>query len=436
MPRKKRKANLPLIEVIIVSLVLHVLALLVLGGINIWTAMKPEEPELEAPPVVEAPVEQQEQKVRLKKSLQNSSRPKSRIVINNPTQMNLPELNVDIPTIDSKVAVGTGTGTGTGLGRGFGSGGIDFSKSAVDFFGIKSEGERVTFIIDASRYMLEDKKGGIPAYTIIKQEITRMVNGLKPGTLFNIMFVDGKKVYTFSERMLPATNGNKAKVSGWIDPVNAKGGRTGISGNVAVRNTDRLPMKADVAHWARGIQVAMEQNSDAIFMIVPSWQWHGIKFESPQAKLDWQKAQGWGPEQENAWKNATKKAQNWLKEENKRRSSKGQPPKVVVNDQSLITDLMKLGVIKKGLKYPPGNSYSREDVIKHVVDTGRDLYKERNAKTPEVNVVLFLGADEDGKNHKDVDSFKTVARKNRGGKLRVLEGEGDLMKQVNRANQG
>ncbi|MEO0794170.1 MAG: hypothetical protein AAFX93_03355 [Verrucomicrobiota bacterium] len=429
MPRKKRKANLPLIEVTIVSLVVHVVALLVLGGINIWTAMKPQEPEMEAPPVVEAPIEQQEQKVRLKKSLQNSSRPKSRIVINNPTQMNLPELNVDIPTIDSKVAVGTGTGTGTGLGRGFGSGGIDFSKSAVDFFGIKSEGERVTFIIDASKYMLEDKKGGIPAYKIIKGEITRMVNGLKPGTLFNIQFVEHRKVYSFSDRMLPATNGNKAKAADWIQPVNSSN-RLGINGNVTIRNTDLKPLTDDVAHWARGIQIAMEQNSDAIFVMVPSWQWHNVVFENDAEKDQWYLDQGWGPEQESTWQANVRKARSWMTQENKRRASAGQPPKVVHSDHALISDLQKAGIMGKNIRYKPSLAYSKEDVTTHVVDAGRKLYKERNTKTPEVNVVLFLGSDEDKKNHKDVEPFKTLARKNRGGKMRVLEGEGDLMKQV------
>ena len=46
------------------------------------------------------------------------------------------------------------------------------------FFGIKASGNRVIFIIDASRFMLTDEKGGIPAYNKVKDEIAQMMAGL------------------------------------------------------------------------------------------------------------------------------------------------------------------------------------------------------------------------------------------------------------------
>ncbi|WP_189514902.1 hypothetical protein [Cerasicoccus arenae] len=48
MPRK-RKVNLPLIEVVAVSLIVHVAGLALLGGFTIWSTMRPEKPEMEAP---------------------------------------------------------------------------------------------------------------------------------------------------------------------------------------------------------------------------------------------------------------------------------------------------------------------------------------------------------------------------------------------------
>lgn len=45
----------------------------------------------------------------------------------------------------------------------------------VNFFGIKSKGRRIAFLIEAERYMLTDPKGGIPAYEIVKDEIANMI---------------------------------------------------------------------------------------------------------------------------------------------------------------------------------------------------------------------------------------------------------------------
>ncbi len=46
------------------------------------------------------------------------------------------------------------------LGSGTGSGGLGLGTSTVSFFGIQAAGERIAFIIDLSRSMVEDDKGG------------------------------------------------------------------------------------------------------------------------------------------------------------------------------------------------------------------------------------------------------------------------------------
>jgi len=63
MPRK-RKINLPLVEVIGISVLLHVGGLFILGGLTLYEVLKPEEPEFEAPPVVEA-VDNKPQKMKV-----------------------------------------------------------------------------------------------------------------------------------------------------------------------------------------------------------------------------------------------------------------------------------------------------------------------------------------------------------------------------------
>ena len=81
-------------------------------------------------------------------------------------------------------------GLGTGLGRGTDSGGLGLGTSTVSFFGIQASGERIAFIIDLSRSMVEDDKGGLNGITVLKDELKKMVENLNDGTFFNLLFFD------------------------------------------------------------------------------------------------------------------------------------------------------------------------------------------------------------------------------------------------------
>lgn len=213
MPRKK-KVNLPLIEVVAVSLIAHIAGLVLLGGITIWSAMRPEEPELEAPQVAPPPEPPPQHQVTLRESQKSSARPKARIAVQNISQMDLPQMDVNVPVIDSMVAVGTGGVVG---GRGgFGPGGVDFSRSQVDFFGIKDNGENVAFILDTARSMVEKERGDVWGYDVVKKEISEMINNLKPGTLFNIYAFD-ENLEMFRPEPVAATEVNRDAATKWIE---------------------------------------------------------------------------------------------------------------------------------------------------------------------------------------------------------------------------
>ena len=265
-----------MIEVIGVSLIVHLVAIIGLGSYTIYTALVPDEPELEAPPPPEKIETQKlQQQVRLQQQQRRSSRPVQKITVTNVSSVNLPDLSVNMPTVDTKVAVGGNYGAGR-LDDDITGGGIDFSKSAVDFFGIKSTGERVTFIVDASNYMLVDEKGGIPAYNIIKDEIAKMVNKLSSGTLFNVIFYNGGTLQAYSTKLLPATRQNKELFKEWLKPINKDFASKGkLTNNLSILNKDIKPMTTKANNWVKALQVAMEQGSDSINLMVASWQFHG-----------------------------------------------------------------------------------------------------------------------------------------------------------------
>lgn len=415
---RRRKVNLPLIEVIIISLVLHIAVLLVLGGLTVYSALLPERAELEAPP--EPPQQEPqrlEQQVRMQQQQQRSTRPRQQISVANPSQLNLPSMDIDMPAFDLRVAVGTGTGAGAGgMGRDFGRGGIDFSRSAVNFFGIQSQGERIIFIVDASDHMLVDEKGGIPAYEIIKQEITRMVNELSPGTLFNVLFYRGRNVMAFSDRMLPATREHKERFATWIQPINKDyASRGNIRNDLDIEHKDIRPMFGDVGNWVRAVQVAMEQGADNINLLVASWQWHRTSLEA-DALARWYRDRGWGDREEEIWRDAVEKARAWLNNENRARREQGVPERVVTSYHSIIRE--ELGM---NIRHKPAPNYTPDEIIDYVSRLGHYLYRDRDTGRPPLNIVVFLGSDEEVRGNSSIERFNQLIRRTRG-RQRTLEG--------------
>lgn len=211
----RKKINLPLLEVIGISVILHVVGLFILGGLTVWRMVQEEEPEFEAPVVAQEAIEPQKIKIQIRKAQKASAQPRRVVQVTNVSQLNLPSLNLDLPTIDTQVAVSTGGG-GAGLGRGFGSGGLDIAKSAVNFFGIQSTGENIVFVMDVTKSMLEPSRGDVWGFNRVKEEIGNMIEGLNPGTLFNIYAYE-RGLDVFSSRPLPATTENKARAIKWIN---------------------------------------------------------------------------------------------------------------------------------------------------------------------------------------------------------------------------
>lgn len=421
MPRKS-KVNLPLIEVIGVSLLVHVAGLLLLGGITLFQAFQQPEPEFEAPPIQE-PIDKQELKfqVSLQKSSKQSAPPTQKITVRNISTLNLPSMTPDMPTINTRVAIGAGHGGGAGIGRGFGDGGLDLSKSAVNFFGIKSSGERIMIIVDASRYMLEDEKGGLPAYQIIKNEVSSIVQNLSPGTLFNVMFYSDSNLEAFAQSMLPATPGNKDKLSQWIGKFNANmSSIANVSNNRDVQDKTVDPIKGLVRHWLKAFQVAQELNCDAMFILVSDWQWHGRFFTREEQEAYLQSVK-WTPDDEMAWQKGVNDARAWLNQENAKRRSKGVPEKIVHSDYELISELKGEGVIDRKLRMKPSQAFSFEEIEDYTKKIGGKYAKEFGRNPTSTNIVLFLGEDEEDEEQGDIEQFKEIARSNRG-RFRVLDG--------------
>lgn len=448
--RRRRKLNLPLIEVIVVSLLVHVVGLLVLGGITIWTALQPEEPELEAPPVMEQPQEKLQQRVRLERQQKKSSRPRAKIAVKNISQINLPNLDVNLPTVGMQVAVG-GAGAGTGLGRGFGSGGIDFTKSAVDFFGIKDEGENVAFILDTARSMVEKRRGDVAGYDRVKEEIGQMIMNMNPGTLFNIYAFDDN-IETFRPRPVAASAANRSAANKWISQFwefqNGKFTKQGAVGfdnapdmtglpirrqklarsgqlNSPDATFDIVPLPPERAVVGEGssrvdlaILAAAEGGADTIFMITDGTPMvmraitqDDLRNYRKQYADYWRKAEGdpgyikWQEEMK-----AFHKKIEAIQEERRR---KGLPPEIREGGY-----IRKPPNPPKDIGWPPGFWFpmKEDQLFDMIAKRVRDIYRSQSGDMPPLHVVGYaVGEEEEA-------SMKALQKPFRGGQFRNISG--------------
>lgn len=97
-PRSK-KLNLPLLEVLVTSAIIHLGGLIVLGGLTIYKMTRAPEAEFEAPKVNEQPVEQKVA-VELTKP---SVRPPKDVTMQKITNIEVPMVDIEVPKISAKV---------------------------------------------------------------------------------------------------------------------------------------------------------------------------------------------------------------------------------------------------------------------------------------------------------------------------------------------
>ena len=103
---------------------------------------------------------------------------------------------IKMPEI-SGITGGIGVTASTGLD---GAGGVGFSMPEIEVFGVRSKGEKVFIALDSDALIMRDEVGGMRAYTIIKEELARIIEGLSPTTLFNLAVYDHHSVTVLFSR--------------------------------------------------------------------------------------------------------------------------------------------------------------------------------------------------------------------------------------------
>jgi hypothetical protein len=305
---------------------------------------------------------------KIREQQQNSGRPRvsPRLTANRVSGISLPEIEVDpmAEPIKSNIQKNIGknfsmAGLGTGLGSGTGSGGLGLGTSTVSFFGIQAVGERIAFVVDLSRSMVEDDKGGLNGINVLKTELKGMVEKLNDGTFFNLIFFDDG-VDIFKPKLVVAKFGTKKEAADFIAPYYADFGKqllVNYSQDVRnwppatrLRNYYNMPMLEATAKYVSGggnknseidapLVAAFQMQADTIFIISDEYP----IFERALFGKELEEYQRRVAEAEEKWaklgekerekidksnKESTEKYWKEIDEENAKRARRGLPPKV------------------------------------------------------------------------------------------------------------
>jgi hypothetical protein len=414
------KRKQPILGTFSVSVLIHVVVIALLGGVVVFKVLErpPAQFKPPPPPAKTTKIEPRklQHKIKIREQQQNSGRPRvsPRLTANRISGISLPEIEVDPMAVPVKTNIKKNIGKsfsmgglGSGLGSGTGSGGLGLGTSTVSFFGIQAAGERIAFIIDLSRSMVEDDKGGLNGIIVLKDELKKMVENLNDGTFFNLLFFDDH-VDLFKPKLVVAKPATKKEADAFITPYYADFGKAVLE-KYSQDSRDwppatrlhnyQLPMLESRAKYVSEggnknsqidvpLAAAFQMQADTIFIIsdgTPSFEraLFGKELEEYQRRVTeteekWAKLSSKELERiQKANKESAEKFWKELDAENARRARRGLPPKVFEEGQP--------GGIGPSVGRP---SLTPSQIIEYIRALAEELYGDKK-KMPKIYTVAY-----------------------------------------------
>jgi hypothetical protein len=449
------KRKQPILGTLSLSVIIHAVVIAILGGVVVFKVLErpPAQFKPPPPPAKTTKIEPRklQHKIKIRERQQNSGRPRvsPRLTANRVSGISLPEIEVD-PTaapVKSNIQKSIGKnfsmgGLGSGLGSGTGSGGLGLGTSTVSFFGIQAAGERIAFVVDLSRSMVEDDKGGLNGIKVLKDELKNMVQKLNDGTFFNLIFFDDH-VDAFKPKLVVAKPATKKEADEFISPYYADFGKE-VMQNYAQDKRDwpsatrlhnyNLPMLESAAKYVSGggnknsqidapLAAAFQMQADTIFIIsdgYPSFEraLFGKELEEYERKVK-EAQEKWAKlspkELEKMEKSNKESADKYWKEldaENAKRARRGLPPKVFEGGGP--------GGMGPSVGRP---SLTPSQTIEYIHAIAVELYGDRK-KMPKIYTVAY-GADVGG------ETFLQALSREFHGRFRKIRGLAPPVKDQN-----
>jgi len=410
----KKKALVCSTEAAAISIGIHILLIVFAGSIVAIKYVQKRDASFSGENISRPKLErrQLQMPVKVQNLQKKSSRPKvtSRMASVSQSSFSLPDA----------MGMGMGSDIGGGFDRAGGgdrslssmgaAGSLGFGTSGVNFFGAKSKGEKMVFIIDADKRMVEDRRGGYFTYKFAKDRLNEMIDGMRSATLFNVMVFLRDSSVMFRPQLVPATPENREALRKWLAPLNSTPSVVGRIDNLPGKyNPPRKYEESELSklyYWMRPLQAAMEQRADNIFILCSGYG-HQVPPEEEimrrrgiESKDEWMESRGWDKEkiakfdrERQEW---LAKARKSLAEENAARKAAGQPPKFVADWWYYMRQELKWDVPYDKpvlwMEYARFG-YTPEELVDHLDAVYTFNYVPQKLSKPAVHIVKLIASD-------------------------------------------
>ncbi len=417
----KKKAAVCSAEAAAISIAIHVLIIVFAGSIVAYEYIKRQDAAFEGQNIKRPKLERRQLQMPVKvQNLQKKSRrPKvsTRMTTASKSALALPDMSAlgmgfgkDGGSFGDSVAAASAADGTQELSSMGAAGSLGFGISKVNFFGAKSKGEKIVFIVDTSKEMVTDAKGGYYTYKFAKDRIRQMVDKMRAATLFNVILYNTAApapVALFSPRLLPATTENKEALKVWLKPVNSDPENVGDLEKIKNYSPGfeyETELGTRARSWTKAAQAAMEQKADNIFILAAGWGSHTRPAElSEEEFAAWRSERGWPPKRvaefERLEDEREEKVLELLAKENKARAKKGLPPRIVAAmwryEKEMESQLPKLPPGPPLYRPAQGWSYTCDEIIEHLDGVYEYNYIPEKLKKPKIHFVKLIAADAD-----------------------------------------
>lgn len=296
-------------------------------------------------------------------------------------------------------------------------GNLNIGVSGVNFFGVRSSGEKIVFVLDASKQMMEDSKGGYTTYKFAKDKIHKLVDAMPSATLFNVIIYSDSSVDMFRPQLVPAVQANRDALKEWLAPLNSDPFDVG---RVARKYTPPVAYKSQIGagtrFWLRAVQAAMEQTADTIFVLCAGFGRYGVP-GGARAEPDPKQMAEYNAKV--AAVNA--KAQKAFSDENAARAKRGLPPKIIYDWNRYMTEELRLTLPARPSAAGGGggaasvNMTQEELVLDHLDAVWSYQYTPRELAAPRINFVYLIAKDAGTqREYEDIMALRHIAEAFRG----------------------
>ena len=323
--------------------------------------------------------------------------------------------------------------------------------SSVNFFGAQGQGTNVYFVVDVSDSMVEQDKGGIEGYKVLKEKLGQMIQSLSPETNFNVAFY-GDAVDLFMPSSVPATPENKQAAMKFLPRYMANTSQRGNLTRNYRPKISTLPSNGGTSRMDLGLAAAFEGRADTIFVLTDGKpviqramnekereEYRKKAAESEISVADRQKYEKEVAEYRKKYeeyneemkkyreKYADKITEKARREAENRAKGKGK----VIEGQGFVVDSVKISGLPDAPKAPTAppppqakaqgkavaapnlGNWQDDDILEYLKETIAKTYKKDGYELPSIHGVAFLAKPADEK------LLRSLASRNNGKFIRI-----------------